>query len=368
MRYGFHVAARSLPQLRSLAISTGIRARQACADWTDAALFASFTPGCLSHILDIKLGSVKLRAEAVVAIASAAPHLASFSLENAEISCHPAVVCATIGGYCEHIHSLNVSDALRHTWGDVQAAEVIGAYRSAVAAARRSDGYRPFTQLSQLCMPMCWCTPPSVWHALLSLMRHASRVECVAKLASNDPLVVCALAHLPSINSLGGDCLWSRSFVKLMERQSEHAGRHHYLACPELAGREEKDCVGDKIDFKLTWWAELAEGERAVALRPHRDFFTAYQRSLSADQQAVLARWAAGDFRPGDGLIRAVESLVETHDEDEEDHQPCSHPHLLHVRYAKGTDADDDVSEERMADVEDGELLSDDDSLQSVDE
>ena len=57
-------------RLRWLFISTGMRTRM---DWTDAALFAAFTKGCLSRLNCITLERVRLSKASVVAIASAAP-------------------------------------------------------------------------------------------------------------------------------------------------------------------------------------------------------------------------------------------------------------------------------------------------------
>ena len=206
-------------ELQPLLVRTSISDESVCMELRDAALFTSFVPDCLSRLLSITLYSVRLSAASLVASASAALLLATFALNGVEADCHPAVACAIVGGYCQQIE--NVSLAHRHTWRQVQAVDVVGAYQSAVAAARRSDGYRPFTQLSQLCIPMCWCTPPSVWHALLSLMRHATRLHCIVKLASNDPLIVSALSYLPLVRVLGAGCLYPLSFARLLISKDE---------------------------------------------------------------------------------------------------------------------------------------------------
>ena len=62
----------------------------------------------------------------------------------------------------------------------------------------------------------------------------------------------------------------------------------------------------------------------------------AFQRSLSDEHQAVLARWAAGDFRAGDEHLSAAESellLDDEEDVDEAGRRPCPHPHQFYVRY-----------------------------------
>ena len=172
----------------------------------------------------------ELSAESAVAIAAASPQLRTLDLFTAELSCHPAVVCAIVGGYCEHIESINVIHACTQTWSDIREQNVAKAYRSAVAAAGRSDAYQPFTQLRRLRVPLRWCTPPSMWHALLSLLRWAERVQCMSELASNDPLVVCALRYLPSLTSLSDSCRWPSSFATVMRRRSARTGQHRYLA------------------------------------------------------------------------------------------------------------------------------------------
>ena len=47
-------------------------------NWTDSAIFASFTPDCLSCLRVVLLWNVKLTAESVAAISSAAPQVRTF--------------------------------------------------------------------------------------------------------------------------------------------------------------------------------------------------------------------------------------------------------------------------------------------------
>ena len=190
-------------QLRELDLSIGKHDRTSWMDWRDAALFAPLVPaGCLSCLLSLKLHNVKVSAETVAAIASAAPQLRVFSVRNAKVSCRHAVLCAIVGGYCEHIEELRIEDNQSHTWSDVQAADVMAAYQSAVAAAGRRSDYLPFLRLRHLFLWMYSSTSSSVWHAVLRLMSRAARLHSVVHLTGHDPLVVCALSHLPSLTAL----------------------------------------------------------------------------------------------------------------------------------------------------------------------
>jgi len=287
-------------------------------DWSDPALFAAFTACCLPNLRHLQLHGARLSEASMAAIASAVPQLRTFDFSRCELSCHPAVVCAVLGGYCEHIERVSGRGKRRHEWRGVQAADIIAAYESAVASAGRGDGYRPFTQLRDLCIDMCWCTPPPVWHAFLSLLRHAAHLLCVAKLVSDDPLSFSALSYLPSLALLGSSCLWPLSFAQLMERRSELSGRYYYLASQEVGGEE---CVAPAT-LELT-----AEAVRqSIRLRPNSDLFVALQRSLSADHQATLARWTAGNFHRSDAYLTAVNTNASKR-------QGCSRPQNLHNRY-----------------------------------
>ena len=108
-----------------------------------------------------------------------------------------------------------------------------------------SDGCRagrdiqaPLTQLTALYVKMCWCTPPSVWHALLLLLRSAAHLHCVLRLLSNDPLVIAALGYLPCITALGTESLWPLSFATFTEAQSERSAvyRYSYLSHSAVSG------------------------------------------------------------------------------------------------------------------------------------
>ena len=277
-------------------------------DKTEPALFTALTPGCFSRLRVIVL-HMSLSAEAVVAVARAAPGLRKFESHGA-LSCQAAVICAIIGGYCEHMEQLHVQDEDRHVWSDVVAADVVIAYESAVAAAGRNSVYRPFTQLYRLYATMCWCAPPSVWHALLSLLKLAAHLQRVEWLSSNDPLVVCSLSHLPSLTALGSQCVWPRSFATFMERKSERTRRYRYVAAHKLQIRQTRDPSPRGAILQLTDQTDIL-GVQPIRLRARAALFSAFQRSLSVDHQAVLARWEVGDIRAGDEQVRAAESKSE---------------------------------------------------------
>ena len=295
-------------QLRSLGISVESFEASEWMDWRDGALFAAFTAGCLSNLRHVTLSRFKLSAASLIAIASAAPQLHVFLLYSVELSCHPAVVCAVFGGYCAHIEHVTISDdERRHVWRDVHAADVVNAYQSAVAATGRGSSYTPYTELRSLCVPMCWCTPPSVWHALLSLLRHAEHIQR-AELGNNDPLAISALAYLPSLTCVG-PCAWPLSAVTFVQRRLKQSEQFHLNPNRDLCGRRQQSLL------------RLHDSEHRygyglhVLLRPHSDLFAAFQRSFSDEQQTVLARWAAGDFRAGDEQVSAAECDVQSEDE-----------------------------------------------------
>ena len=357
-------------QLRELFIDVGIEEASACVNWMDAALFTSFSPRHFSCLRIVKLRRVRLSAEAVVSITAAAPALRHLSIGEydsvSHLSCHSAVVCAIVGGYCEHIECVTVNDAIGHVWSTVQTADVVGAYQSAVAAAGRGDAYRPFVQLRHLHTEMCWCTPPAVWHALLSLMKYATHARCVARLASNDALVVSALAHLPSITSLTCESQWPASFATLMEQRSEQTGQYRFVACQQLTRDDWHSCPADVFELTDT----PNEGSDAIPLQPHSDLFAAYQRSLTADQQAVLARWAAGDFQAGDGLITAAESPSEQCDDAAlpAAERRCAHPHRLssvEISRVANYDKTSEAEEEEVAEEAGGSGVDQDQSYHS---
>ncbi len=150
--------ATGLNQLQLLEFGVGIRDRTAWVDWSDAAYFTSFAPACLSCLLSLTLDFVKLGAAAIVAFASAAPQLKSFTSNAATWICPPPVVCAILGGYCQQIDTIDVEDERAHIWKDVRAADVADAYRAAVEATGRSAAYKPFKRLKMLSVRMCWCT------------------------------------------------------------------------------------------------------------------------------------------------------------------------------------------------------------------
>ena len=249
------------------------------------------------------------------------------------ISCHPAVLLATIGGYCEHIERLLINDEGRYEWSNVQVADVVGAYQSAVTAAGRGGAYKPFTQLKWMRVGVCWCTPPSVWHALLSLMRHAVRLHCLYCVQSNDPLVVASLAHLPAITSLKSSSWWPASFATFVTRKDERTGCYPYLQSEEVSCKRYNSCPGPHTSFSLFESVEGFGEAEPTSVTPASHPFTAYQRSLTADQQALLVRWATGDYRvrAGDEQLDAADSpslhCEEKEDDAATDRPPCGHAH-----------------------------------------
>ena len=338
-------------QLRELSISIGVWDRRARLDWTNAALFESFaTIGSLPALRSFTLQQVNLSAELVVIIASAAPALEEFIVSDCEPSCHPAFVCAIVGGYCEQIEEFCIGDGHQHEWKNVQATDVTNAFQSATAAARRDAGYKPFTQLRRLDTMICWCTPPSVWHAMLSLLKYATRVQLVTSMASNDSLVTSALSHLPALKGLGAGVLYPQSFATSMMRKSGRSGRYRYLASKEVSSGESTECSGAATYFELIDTVEETRRGWPVMLRPQSRLLTAFQRSLTAAHQAVLARWAAGDFQAGDEKLTAAESPLETHPAEEgADTQFCPHPHLLYTRHVEREETAEENKEEGEA-------------------
>ena len=337
-------------QLRDLYI--GGHDRQMCMDWHSAVLDRS-AAGCLPCLRRFGLRYARLSAGSIATIAAAAPQLQRVHLDEVELTCHPAIVYAILGGYCEHIEDVDVLLSDNHVSTDVKAADVIAAYQSAVAAAEHIDGYKPFTRVRSLQVTMCWCTPASVWHALLSLLRHATRLCCVAVLAVHDPLVIGALTYLPSLTSFAGMCcLWPEPFVQLMVLRNERTGRYRYVKNDELSGSAITGCA---MRCPTLWLTESRPAAPpSIGLRPHSNLFTASQHLLSADLQAVLVRWAKGDFRAGDELLTSSDSPLLTRNECADGPQHCSHPHGLH--YRDTIDADNPGQEDDDAiDVEAGD-------------
>ena len=254
-----------------------------------------------------------------------------------------------MGGYCEHIEQLTVDESSRHVWRAVEAGDVLGAHQHALVAARRNTGYRPFTQLRHLSMRMCACAPPSVWHALLALMRSAELLRRADYVVSDDPLLVCALANLPSLDSLSLRCLWPRAFATFLQQRPLATAQHRFLAaCVQLthsrSGVQSSVVALPETTVKAEGWPayggsllQLSDGEQCrdpaprLLLRPNAGLFPAFQRSLSADLQAVLARWAAGNFSADDGRVNAAESPMVRSLVLEPDEWQCLHADTFHA-------------------------------------
>jgi len=316
-------------------------------DWTDPTLFASFTAGCLPCLRSVQLRNMRLSAPSVAAIASAAPQLRDFEASNIGLTCHPAVVCAIVGGQCEHIEQLRVGDPHLHVLDDVLTDVTLA---STVIAAGRTGRWRPFTRLRSLRVSMCWCTPPSVWHALLSLLQHAVQLRCVACLAIDDPLAVASLSLLPCLAILSANCLWPLPFAQMMERRLTRTGRYRYLACHAVRGATESGYYF-RTELGLSDRLEAAwNGRHPVTLRPRSRLFAAYQRSLNVEQQAVMARWAAGDYR-------AEDETFHVHCGEERQAAPagqrgCPHPLALYTRWQSARSEAADVREAEISVVE----------------
>ena len=128
-----------------------------------------------------------------------------------------------------------------------------------------------------------------------------------------------------------------------MELESErYGGRYRYVAACEQG--ELADCPGTP-SLELNDGLYKLRCRETVRLGPRSDLFTAYQRSFSDEHQAVLARWAAGDFRAGDGRLSAAESPLERCDEDdaefEEPVSVCAHPQLFYRVLQQSNDSDE---------------------------
>ena len=311
-------------QLRELHFSVGPLpvAHWAWLDWRDPALFGAYTPNCLPSLRLWRQRTTMLSAEAVVAITSAAPQLHTIDLQRVELSCHPAVFCAIVGGYCPQIEQLVANDRCYHLGRAVQAEDVVEAYQSALAATGRGGDYRPFTQLRLLSTKMCSCALPAVWHALLRLLKAAVRLRNVAFMFSNNPLTICALGYLPSLEQMSAACLWSPSFTAFAQRRSL-TQKHSDSSTGVKVEAHDVGCPEPGLPFKLNDTLNNTWTGPPLRLRTIPGLFAAYQRSLSAGHQAVLDRWAAGDFRAGDGRLTAAETPVLTHE-----HWPvCPHSH-----------------------------------------
>lgn len=360
-RVRFDVAAMNVlagwQQLRELYISAddGLwRWRWQWMDWTDPALFDGFSRACLPHLRTVKLDTMTLGVEGVAAIASAAPQLQTFATGSVDLTCHPAVVCAVIGGYCEHVEVLDFMHDGCHDWRNVQAAIISGAYHSAMTAAGQGCQFRPFTRLRTLHTTMGWSTPPAVWYALLSLMKWAVNLRVVSDLQTTDPLIVAALGYLPSITSLSVRCWWPFSFATFMQQRSEQTGRYRYLASQAVSGEEINRCPGRLAVFKLSECAERGEQTTdLIELSSNSHLFPHYQHSLSDEHQAVLTRWASGDFRADDERLSAAESPsveCEEYGPTAAGAQDCHHPHTFHSCRVNMEEVEDEKMDDEVSD------------------
>ena len=289
----------------------------------------------------------------MVAIAYAAPELQSLNLTSVELTCHPAIVCAIVAGYCEHIEDVHVDDTCQHVWKSVEASDVIGAYHSATAATARSGGYKPFTQLRHLLVTMCWCTPAPVWHALLSLTRHAVCLRAVNTISLDEPLAVSALSYLPSLTALSSHCLVPVPFGTFMQSMSRRPlVQFRFVTCEELCGFTIDSPIRTWKVFELSDGVEqsatrckvgqnfrqrlhrAAKGEMSaepIILRPRSALFTAYQHTLDDSSQTPLARWASGDFDEAPTQTPATSMQTDAAEQAASvDHQLWPRARLLH--------------------------------------
>ena len=74
----------------------------------------------------------------------------------------------------------------------------------------------------------------------------------------------------------------------------EQTARYCYLQSRRLSGAESSGCPGERAVFELSDCVAGGPSDLLpVRLRPRAELFTALQRPLSDEQQAVLTRWAA---------------------------------------------------------------------------
>ena len=279
-----------------------------------------------------------LSADAIIAIAAASPNLHKLQLGDAALSTHPAIACAIVGGYCEHIEDIILRDRNSITCNRVRAEEVVSAYQSAVAAAGRRAGYKAFTSMKMLLVTVCWCTPASVWHALLSLFKHAELLHMVDQAMSNDAMVTAALSYLPDIRALSSDSLWPGTFADFMMATVPGTRRPVYVAVCHVVGHEHGACPGGGMPLLLSEHIDPnGIAGPTIYLQEGCGLFAAYRRSLSAERRAVMARWSKGDFMAGDEQESAVESaLVQCDKPDSETgRRPCRHGHMYWTRSAR---------------------------------
>ncbi len=193
-----------------------------------------------------------------------------------------------------------------------------------------------------------------MWHALLSLMTRALHLCTASKFVSNDPLVVAALSYLPCITILGSDCLWPASFATFIDQRDESTGRYRYLALREVRVGHHDTCPPADATLELVDDAPDGRLGGPVFLRPLPYLFPAYNSSLSDEQQATLARWAAGNFQAGDEALDAAETeRVQCEERKVNDYDPdrlhrCPHPHLFNTRWINEQDEVEDVSDDMV--------------------
>ena len=340
-------------------------------DWTQEALFVPFSAGCLSRLRTFHLDNSIVSAAFVVAISAAAPNLRSFKLNRrCELTCHPAVVFAIVGGYCEHIELIFVHDRNwnGHRWSSAPAAQVTRAYQAAVAAAGRGSEYKPFTELGRLHVTMCWCTHASVWHALLSLLRHARRLRCLAELRTDDPLAISALSHLPCLSRLSAQCYYPKAFTSFLATSTERTSRRRYQPGRRLSSKEVTFCQSYETCFRLVEeWEQ--DGHPHIdyhnsyreSLLPHTRLFADFQATLSDEQQAVLARWARHEWAAGDEQLYVAELPVRASfttlppTTTETARGDCLQPPVFHELVVADSDDSDDAELEGEQDVQDSE-------------
>jgi hypothetical protein len=281
-----------LRHLESFNFSLGVSKKNLWVDWCEPLTLSSFQPNGLSSLVAINLQTVKMSAESMMVIGAAVPNVKRFGLHAAVLTCHPAVMCAIIGGLCADITHLTVNDECCHTWRNVEAEDMAASHRRALQAADRSPGYATFTQLSQLSVMMCWCTSPAAWHATMALFKSATKLKTVTSLASHDPLIIVSLAYLPFLSALGAesaDCLWANSFAMFMKRKSKRTVKSRYLAAKDVSGYARSGCPRDGSSFKLSQFTKDGEMGACVQVRPRSAIFPNYERTLSVEHQAVLS-------------------------------------------------------------------------------
>ena len=211
---------------------------------------------------------------------------------------------------------------------------------ASVGVARAAVAY-------EACGMPVFCVQPGEQRPAGHRCPRLSAINCRSERAQSVSTLVCPL-----------------SFATFMERKNERTGEYRHLASGAIHGWKYEHCAAGGKFLELADSAEPEEAGQPIRLLPRSRLFTAFQRSLSDEQQAVLTRWAAADYRDGDEQLSAVGSPAGLHEEDFRlpvNARSCPHPLLFHCRNQAREETQVAHSSERKADVDDGESETDDD-------